>query len=261
LHALESTGVPSAVVFPIQVLTHGGTAAVDQVKAIAEATPGVYTVLAPATPSFRQGSDSLISVIPTDEGNSSAGTATVARLRTALAGVPGGVEVGGNTAQNVDFNNQVYGNFPLMLAAIALLTFLLLVRAFRGDPAYHQRGAPTPYLRVLGPVLVVLTVTVFASGIAAYVGPSWMEPAALMTHKVSFYLWLIALVGHTVPHFAEALHLAGKDLSRRTSRLVPGLVARRTALITSIVIGAAVAAILSGHATEYLMRYPHIKHH
>ena len=54
---------------------------------------------------------------------------------------------------------------------------------------------------------MVLTVTVFASGIAAYVGPSWMEPAALMTHKVSFYLWLIALVGHTVPHFAEALHL------------------------------------------------------
>jgi len=131
LHALESTGVPSAVVFPIQVLTHGGAAAADQAKAIAAATPGVYTVLAPATPSFRQGSDSLISVIPTDEGNSSAGTATVARLRTALAGVPGGVEVGGNTAQNVDFNNQVYGNFPLMLAAIAVLTFLLLVRAFR----------------------------------------------------------------------------------------------------------------------------------
>ncbi|MEY9838103.1 MMPL family transporter [Streptacidiphilus sp. EB103A] len=131
LHALESGGVPSAVVFPIQVLTHGGTAAADQARAIAQATPGVYTVLAPATLSFRQGSDSLISVIPTDEGNSSAGTATVARLRTALAGVPGGVEVGGNTAQNVDFNKQVYGNFPLMLAAISLLTFLLLVRAFR----------------------------------------------------------------------------------------------------------------------------------
>jgi RND superfamily putative drug exporter len=131
LHALESGGVPSAVVFPIQVLTHGGPAAADKAKAIAESTPGVYTVLAPATPSFRQGNDSLLSVIPTDEGNTSAGTATVARLRTALAGVPGGVEVGGNTAQNVDFNSAVYGNFPLMLAAMALLTFLLLARTFR----------------------------------------------------------------------------------------------------------------------------------
>ena len=66
LHALERIGVPSAVVFPIQVLTHGGASG-----------------------------------------------------------------VGGNTAQNVDFNRAVYGNFPLMLAAIALLTFLLLARTFR----------------------------------------------------------------------------------------------------------------------------------
>ncbi|HEY0693264.1 MAG TPA: MMPL family transporter [Kribbella sp.] len=131
LHALESTGVPSAVVFPIQVLTHGGTAAADQAKAVAAATPGIYTVLAPATPSFRRRNDSLLSVIPTDEGNSKAGTATVARLRAALGSIPGGVEVGGNTAQNVDFNSAVYGHFPIMLTVIALLTFLLLARQFR----------------------------------------------------------------------------------------------------------------------------------
>jgi RND superfamily putative drug exporter len=131
LHALERQGVPSGVVVPIQVLTHGGPAAADRATAIARATPGVYTVLAPATPSFRQGQNSLLSVIPTAEGNTSAGTATVTRLRAALASVPGGVEVGGNTAQNVDFNSAVYGNFPLMLAAIAIVTFLLLARTFR----------------------------------------------------------------------------------------------------------------------------------
>src|SRR5205807_6654258 len=131
LHALERTGVPSAVVFPIQVLTHGGAAAARQASAIASSTAGVYMVLAPATQSFRRGQSSLLSVIPTAEGNTSAGTATVTRLRAALAGVPGRVEVGGNTAQNVDFNSAVYGNFPLMLAVIAIVTFLLLARAFR----------------------------------------------------------------------------------------------------------------------------------
>jgi putative drug exporter of the RND superfamily len=131
LHALERQGVPSAVVFPIQVLTHGGPAAAQQAGAIAAATPGVYTVLAPATPSFSHGQDSLLTVIPTAEGNTSAGTAAVTRLRTALARVPDRVEVGGNTAQNVDFNSAVYGNFPLMLAAIAIVTFLLLARSFR----------------------------------------------------------------------------------------------------------------------------------
>jgi RND superfamily putative drug exporter len=132
LHALErQNGVPSAVVFPIQVLTHGGPAAAQRAAAIADATPGVYAVLAPPTSSFRQGQDSLLSVIPTAEGNTSAGTATVTRLRAALANVPGRVEVGGNTAQNIDFNSAVYGNFPLMLAAIAIVTFLLLARTFR----------------------------------------------------------------------------------------------------------------------------------
>jgi putative drug exporter of the RND superfamily len=131
LHALERSGVPSAVVFPIQVLTHGGPAAAEQASAIARSSAAVYTVLAPATPSFRQGQDSLLSVIPTAEGNTPAGTAAVTRLRAALGGVPGRVEVGGNTAQNVDFNSAVYGNFPLMLAAIAIVTFLLLARTFR----------------------------------------------------------------------------------------------------------------------------------
>jgi RND superfamily putative drug exporter len=131
LHGIERQGVPSAVVFPIQVLTHGGSGAAERARAIARGTPGVYTVLAPATAAFRQGQDALLSVIPTAEGNTSNGTATVTRLRAALAPVPGGVEVGGNTAQNVDFNSAVYGNFPLMLAVIATATFLLLARAFR----------------------------------------------------------------------------------------------------------------------------------
>jgi RND superfamily putative drug exporter len=131
LHALERTGVPSAVTFPIQILTHGGPAAAGRASAVAGATTGVYAVLAPATLSFRQGQDALLSVIPTAEGNTSAGTATVTRLRAALARVPGRVEVGGNTAQNVDFNSAVYGNFPLMLASIAIVTFLLLARALR----------------------------------------------------------------------------------------------------------------------------------
>lgn len=131
LHALERQGVPSAVVFPIQVLTHGGPAAARRAISIAAATPGVYTVLAPPISSFRDGTDSLLSVIPTAEGNTFAGTTTVTRLRAALSSVPGRVEVGGNTAQNVDFNSAVYGNFPVMLTVIALVTFLILARAFR----------------------------------------------------------------------------------------------------------------------------------
>jgi RND superfamily putative drug exporter len=119
------------VVFPIQVLTHSGAAGAARVAAVANGTPGVYTSLAPATPSFRQGSDALVSVIPRSQGSTTAGKALVDALRARLVSVPGGAEVGGNTAQNKDFVSAVYGNFPLMLGVIAVLTFLLLARAFR----------------------------------------------------------------------------------------------------------------------------------
>jgi RND superfamily putative drug exporter len=131
LHALERDGVPSAVVFPVQLLAHGAGAGAQRAVSIARSTPGVYTVLAPSSPAFRRGADTLISVVPRAEGNTAAGHALVASLRARLASVPGGVEVAGNTAALVDFNHAVYGNFALMLSVLALLTFLLLARAFR----------------------------------------------------------------------------------------------------------------------------------
>jgi RND superfamily putative drug exporter len=131
LQGLERQGVPSAVVFPVQVLSHGGAAGAARVAAIADRTPGVYASLAPATPSFQHGGDAVVSVIPRAQGSTSAGKALIGTLRSRLTSVPGNPEVGGNTAQNKDFVSAVYGNFPLMLGLIALLTFLLLARAFR----------------------------------------------------------------------------------------------------------------------------------
>ncbi len=131
LRGLGQQGVPSAVVFPVQIFTHDGADGAAQITRLAEATPGVYTALAPTGSSFRAGDDALISVIPRREGSTATGRALVGTLRSRLSTVPGGALIGGNTAQNKDFVSAVYGNFPLMLAVIALLTFLLLARAFR----------------------------------------------------------------------------------------------------------------------------------
>jgi RND superfamily putative drug exporter len=131
LQDLNRQGVPSAVVFPVQVLSHGGPANAARVAAIADRTPGFYTALAPTTPSFQKAGDAIVSVIPRAQGSTAAGRALVGTLRSRLASVPGHPEVGGNTAANKDFVSQVYGNFPLMLGLIALVTFLLLARAFR----------------------------------------------------------------------------------------------------------------------------------
>ena len=45
--------------------------------------------------------------------------------------MPAAVTIGGEAAQGADFLEVVYGKFPLMLALICFLTFILLARAFR----------------------------------------------------------------------------------------------------------------------------------
>jgi putative drug exporter of the RND superfamily len=60
----------------------------------------------------------------------------VKRLRSRLipaAGFPGDVEVrvGGAPGQGVDFLHQAYTYFPWLIAAVLVLTYLLLLRAFR----------------------------------------------------------------------------------------------------------------------------------
>ena len=65
------------------------------------------------------------------DGSTSTGLNTLNRVRAAAHEVGSGVRVGGIDAENQDFVSAIYGSFPLMIALIAVLTFLLLARAFR----------------------------------------------------------------------------------------------------------------------------------
>jgi putative drug exporter of the RND superfamily len=67
----------------------------------------------------------------TPDASTAEGRATVDRVRAAARTAGPEVHVGGLAAQNKDFIEAVYGNFPLMIALIALITFVLLARAFR----------------------------------------------------------------------------------------------------------------------------------
>jgi RND superfamily putative drug exporter len=52
-------------------------------------------------------------------------------VRDAAHSAGADVRVGGGPAANQDFIDAVYGSFPLMIALIAITTFILLARAFR----------------------------------------------------------------------------------------------------------------------------------
>ena len=129
LAALGRASLPSGVLTPVEVLVPGGgdpRAAAARLAGVA----GVQDAVAPDGPAWRRGGSAMVSVLPVDEPSTAAGRQTVTRVRDAAAGVPG-VMVGGTGAGLIDGIHAIYGSFPLMLAVIALVTFVLLARAFR----------------------------------------------------------------------------------------------------------------------------------
>lgn len=125
------------------------------------------------------------------------------------------------------------------------------VRYYAGSPAYRQKGPPPALLRLLGPAVVVLTVVLFASGIALVLLPRSDRGLLLTTHKASFVLWFGAMTIHVLGHLVETARLAPADWLRRTRRDVGGAGARQWTLAASVVIGCLLGAIMLGPTSTY----------
>ena len=129
LVALEQSGIGSGALLPNEALV--GASSPEQVAQALAAVPGVHGAVAPLSSQWRHSGAAVVDAFSIPDGSSSAGRDTLDRVRSAAHGVGADVRLGGLAAQNEDFINAVYGNFPLMIALIALITFVLLARAFR----------------------------------------------------------------------------------------------------------------------------------
>jgi hypothetical protein len=124
------------------------------------------------------------------------------------------------------------------------------VRYYLGSPGYRRKGPPPVLLRMLGPVLVVLTASVFVSGVTLIlVGPGLRQPT-LLVHKASFVLWFGAMTVHVLGHIAETARIAPGDWLRRSRTQVAGAGLRLWALATSLVVGALLGLLALGHMTN-----------
>jgi RND superfamily putative drug exporter len=127
---LEHAGIPVGVLTPIEVLAPAGTSPAAIVAA-ATAVPGIKIAVAPAGPAWRRGGAALVEVLPTADGSGTQGEATLTAVRSALRRAVPAALVGGYTADLVDQIHSLYGDFPFVLAGLAVITFVLLARAFR----------------------------------------------------------------------------------------------------------------------------------
>jgi putative drug exporter of the RND superfamily len=130
LSALEDAGIGEGALLPHEILIEGDT----DPKRVAErlrTLDGIHGAVAPDGPGWRRDGTALVDVVPIADSGTNEGDAVLASVRDTAHAIGPDVRVGGQPASTADFIDAVYGSFPLMIALIALTTFILLARAFR----------------------------------------------------------------------------------------------------------------------------------
>jgi hypothetical protein len=153
----------------------------------------------------------------------------------------------------------------LLLGPVALKAGSVTYRFFRyytGSTPYRRKGPPAPLLRILGPVIMLLTACVFGSGVMlAFIGPSGRQPW-LMVHKATFILWFGAMAIHVLAYvprlprllYAEARgralpeedsqgYAANPRPTSRAAQVLGGRGVRLYLLIASLVAGLLIALL------------------
>ena len=127
LKALEAADLGPGTLTPSWVLAPASQA--NALTASLSNAKGVRGAVEPGG-AWTKGGQSIIAVFTAPDASSSGGRSALSNIRSTAHAVDG-AKVGGSPASLSDATHLIYGSFPLMVAVIAIATFLLLVRAFR----------------------------------------------------------------------------------------------------------------------------------
>jgi len=152
---------------------------------------------------------------------------------------------------------------PVTLKAGSVL--YRFIRYYTKNEPYRRKGPPAPLLRVIGPVIMLLTASVFGSGIMlAVTGPTYNGSSSdwLNIHRISFIAWAFFMVIHVLAYVwrlpgllaAEARGVAlpeggtaGRAVverhARRAMEVLGGRGTRLTLLIASLLVGLVIALL------------------
>ncbi len=137
-NTLVADGLSPGVAKPFVVLVehNDSPATVARVVSVVQRTPGIAGAVAPTD--WRKDGTALIEAFPSEDSASDAAGKTASRLKhdilpplEAQAGGETRLTLSGQAPEDRDFSHAVYSKFPYALLFVILLTFVLLMRAFR----------------------------------------------------------------------------------------------------------------------------------
>lgn len=109
-----------------------------------------------------------------------------------------------------------------------------IVRYYTGHAEYRQAGPPQAVLRALGPLVVLFTLLVLATGLLLTIdGPTQRDTgvlglpvSAMFLHKASFFVWLVVMTVHVLARTVSATKIvsgrvvSGASVAGRGTRCV-----------------------------------------
>jgi hypothetical protein len=131
----------------------------------------------------------------------------------------------------------------LLLPPVALKlasTGWRFIRYYTRNKLYRREGPPILLLRILAPLLVASTLTLFGSGVALIIAGH--EGGVLLSvHAVSFGVWGVIMIVHVLAYIARTLRVGPADWFPHAEKVVAGVRSRRAVLGGAIVAGTIVA--------------------
>jgi hypothetical protein len=192
-----------------------------------------------------------------DELSEAPGVAGNARLTSALGAILfvllaiEGYTVGVGVGLHLTLHVYV-GLLLIPIVALKMSsTIYRFVRYYAGSPEYRRKGPPPMTLRIVGPLVVVVTFVLFATGVALLFVNGNGRATFDTLHRDSFIAWVILMTVHVVGHVRETATLAPRDLYWRTRRQVQGANRRQWLVLGSIVAGLILAQLLVGHVHQF----------
>ena len=149
----------------------------------------------------------------------------------------------------------------LLLPPVALkfaTTGWRFMRYYTRDHGYRFEGAPRPLLRVLAPLLVVSTLSLFGSGVALIAVGS--GGGVLRTvHTLSFIAWGALMIVHVLAYLRRSLRVGTSDWRRAAGGVVAGARTRRAALVAALLAGV-ILALATYPAQQAWLIHHHDRH-
>jgi hypothetical protein len=133
----------------------------------------------------------------------------------------------------------------LLIPPIALKlasTGYRFTRYYWGNPAYRQAGPPRLIPRIIAPVLVLCTVTLFGSGVLMLLQGPQGDRLVRTVHTASFVIWFFMMTIHVLTYVWRSPGLALGDFSSHGSRL-RGALSRRSLVAGSVLLGVVAAVV------------------